>query len=366
MEKLIDIISEFNFKGIFFKKRIIKSGHINDTYILEFTDPANEIKRYILQKINTEVFKNPDALMKNIDKTSKCLQMKLKGKERTLSIIRTKSNELFLQLNSHECWRAYDYIENTNCYQRVTSADQMHKAGKAIANFHLLLADFKVDGLHMTIKEFHNTALIYDQFVMDLQKDTTSKVSEISEECLFFEERKGYYGIYQSLKEKGELPLRVCHNDTKFNNILFDKDTDDPVAIIDLDTVMPGFILNDFGDAVRTGANMALEDEADLEKVHFNVSFFESFTKGYLEIARVFITQKEAEWLAVSPYIITLEQGIRFLHDHIKGDIYFKTSRKDHNLDRARNQIKLAKQMELRLDNMKDIVNNLIKSNSTS
>jgi thiamine kinase-like enzyme len=365
MEKLVDIISKFDFSGDYIDATIIQNGHINDTYKLTFSCSNGQVRNYILQKINTNIFKDPLALMQNINVVSTFLQSKLKIKERTLQIVKTKNDELFLRLSTDDCWRAFDYIEKTISYQKVTTSDQMYKAGKAIANFHSLLSEFPTEELHTTIENFHNTGFIYEQFVNDFQLDKNGKSIEVSIESSFFDERKKYFGLYQSLKDKGQLPIRVCHNDTKFNNILFDNNSKEPIAIIDLDTVMPGFILNDFGDAVRTGANSALEDESNLDKIQFNILFFESFSKGYLEIAQDFISKNELTWLAYSPYIITLEQGIRFLHDHINGDVYFKTSRNNHNLDRARNQIKLAMEMEGCLDNMKDIVNNQIKSNST-
>ena len=343
MEKLVNIINEFDFKGDFVDFHPINSGHINDTFKLNFSALNNGLKSYIIQKINTKIFEKPDELMQNIYSVSSHLSLKLKGKERTLDIVKTKHDELFLNLKNDDCWRAYEYIEDTISYQKVTSADQMYKAGLAIAEFHQLLSDFPIKDLKITIKDFHNSKLIYEQFLNDFQIEMDGKSSEVLNESSFFEERKKYFGKYQSLKEEGKLPLRVCHNDTKFNNILFDENTDQPVAIIDLDTVMPGTILNDFGDAIRTGANSALEDERDLDKIQFNFSFYESFTKGYLGKAKDFLTKEEINLLAYSPYIITMEQGIRFLHDHINGDVYFKIARKNHNLDRARNQIKLAR-----------------------
>ena len=360
MEKLVAIINKFDFKGDFVNFSKINIGHINDTFKLNFSSSNNRLKSYILQKINTTVFKHPFELMSNVQEVSSHLAFKIKGKKKTLQIVRTKKDELFLNLKHDDCWRAYEYIGNTTSYQKVTSIDQMYKAGLAIADFHQSLSDFPIENLKITIKDFHNSKLIYDQFLNDFQSDENGKSNEVLKESLFFEERKKYFGIYHSLKQQGKLPLRVCHNDTKINNILFDEKTDQPIAIIDLDTVMPGIVLNDFGDAIRSGANSAFEDENDLDKVGFNFPFYESFTKGYLGKSKEFLTKEEINWLAYSPYIITMEQGVRFLHDHINGDVYFKTSRKNHNLDRARNQIKLAHEMEQKLDKMIDIVKNTL------
>ena len=356
MDHLKDIIREFDFEGYFVNGHPIQNGHINDTYKLNFSCEHESRKSYILQKINTSVFRDPLGLMHNIHEVSNYLRPKLEDKERTLQIVRTKNHNLFLDGKNDGCWRAFEFIDNTVSYEKVTSTEQMYKAGLAIAKFHHLLADYPVDNLKITIKDFHNTKWIYDQFMVDLQRDKSGKSAEVFKESSFFEKRQKYFGVYESLKEEGKLPIRICHNDTKFNNILFDKKTEEPVALIDLDTVMPGFVLNDFGDAIRTGANSAAEDEKELDRVQFNLSFYESFTKGYLTKAKNFLCQEELNWLAYSPYIITMEQGIRFLHDHLNGDIYFKTSRKNHNLERARNQIKLAEEMELQLVRMNELV----------
>lgn len=232
----------------------------------------------------------------------------------------------------------------------------MYTTGKALGKFQKYLSDFPVDLLHETIPDFHNTAKRYEEFLQVLKKDPVGRAKDISAEIDFLMTRGEETSILVDMIESGKLPLRVTHNDTKFNNIMIDNETNEGIAVIDLDTVMPGLSLYDFGDAVRSGASTAEEDETDLSKVNFDLNLFENFTKGYLEEVRDSLTEIEIEYLPFSAKIISLELGMRFLMDYINGDIYFKVNSPNHNLDRARNQFKLVSDIEDNMDKLKEIV----------
>ena len=328
------------------------NGHINSTFLL-----VTDKKRYILQKMNTTIFKDSDALMKNI-----CLvteHLRSKGIE-TLEVIFTKDGESYLK-SDEGAYRVYAFIENTVAYDKVDDASIFKASGKAFGEFQQQLADFDASLLADIIANFHNTPVRFENFMKALEADKLGRAAECREEIEFVLSRKEKFSKITDAMASGEVPLRVTHNDTKLNNILFDEATDAPVCVIDLDTIMPGYSVNDFGDSIRFGATTALEDEKDLSKVNFDISLYELYVKGFIEGAKGGLTEGELELLPIGAIMMSFECGTRFLTDYLSGDTYFKTSREGHNLDRARNQFKLVADMEAKLPLMREIVKKYAK-----
>jgi len=326
-------------------------GHINVTYLLE-TDK----KRYILQKMNTYVFKDPVSLMKNIEYVTEYLLNK--GIE-TLEIVRTKDNKTFLE--GEECYRVYKFIENTVSYSLVTSKEVFENSGRAFGEFQNELANFDASKLSETIYKFHDTKKRFNDFLNALNNNKAGRIKNCQKEIDYILEHVDTYSVIVDALENKEIPLRVTHNDTKLNNILMDEKTLKSRAIIDLDTIMPGSMMYDFGDSIRFGANHSLEDEKDLSKVNFDIELFESYAKGYLKAVKNSITEREKELIAYGAYMMTIECGMRFLTDYLDGDIYFHTSYEEQNLYRTRTQIKLADDMLKNMDKMNEIVFNILK-----
>ncbi len=329
-------------------------GHINDTYLLSHD-------HYILQKINTNVFKNADELMENISGVTGFLREKIKEAggnpdRETLTLIKTKDGSNYYQAKDGGCYRIYKRIKDALSYNNVENPTQFYNAAKAFGRFQQLLAEYPADKLHETIPHFHDTPDRYRQLDEAIKADVKGRVSEVKEEIDFVMARREEAGSVVKAIASGEIPLRVTHNDTKLNNVMLDINTGDAVCVIDLDTVMPGSLLYDYGDALRFGASSGAEDETDLSKIWFNLEFYEAFTKGYLEEVGKILTPKERELLPFSAKLLTLECGVRFLTDYINGDTYFKIHREKHNLERARNQFKLVSDIETKIDDMKKIV----------
>lgn len=359
------VIQSFDFKGKLIASNINESGHINDTYILEFEDEGKKTK-YVVQRINTEIFTDAQKLMENIIGVTTHIAAKVEEEggnplRETLNVIKTKDDECHYMDEHGECYRAFHFITDAKTYQKVEEPKHMYMTGKALGKFQKQLNDFPVDELNETIPDFHNTARRFEDFLHILEDDVRGRAGECKEEIEYILSKKEEVSKLVDLLAKGELPLRVTHNDTKFNNVMIDVNTGEAIAVIDLDTVMPGLSLYDFGDAIRSGATTALEDEKDLSKVNFDMELFEMFTKGYLSEMKGLLTAKEIENLAFSTKLITLELAMRFLGDHLEGDTYFKIHRENHNLDRARNQLKLAREMEQKMDTMNQIVQKYAK-----
>lgn len=362
---LEELVSKFKFEGKFMVSENHKCGHINDTYILNFEGKDGYIHRYILQRINTDIFNKPEELMKNFEKITCHLAAKIikSGGDRfreTLNIVPTKSNKSYYKTDNGDYFRALVFIEGARTYMMVEKPEHLYTTGKALGKFQQQLSDFPVKELYETIPNFHNTKKRYEALVKSVQEDIKSRVCECLDDIAFVINRSKEVDILTNLIDEGKVPLKVTHNDTKFNNVMIDDITGEGIALIDLDTVMPGLSLYDFGDAIRSGATTALEDERDLSKVNFDINLYENFTKGYLETAKESLTEVEIEYLPFSAKLITLELGMRFLMDHINGDTYFKVDRENHNLDRARNQFKLVSDMEKNMNVMKDIVKKYI------
>lgn len=324
-------------------------GHINVTLLVTTT-----AKRYILQRMNTYVFTNPYELMSNICNVT--AHLKAKGQE-TLTVIKTKDGKDFMY--GEECFRMYDFIENTITYQSVTDATVFYNAGKAFGEFQNTLADFDASKLYETIKAFHNTPKRFNDFKNALAENKSGRAENCAPEIDFVLSRENTYGKIIDGLNDGSIPLRVTHNDTKLNNIMLDDKNNKVRAIIDLDTVMPGSMLYDFGDSIRFGASTAKEDEKNLDIVHFDIDLFKAYAEGFCLAMKKVMTETEKKLLPYSAYLMTIECGMRFLADYITGDVYFAVKYPEHNLDRARTQIKLASEMESRFDEMSDIVNKI-------
>ena len=333
------------------------SGLINTTYFASYN--TNGVRRnYILQAINTEIFTNPTELMQNIWSVTEYLNKKCAGKEKTLRIIPTADGEgdLFYKAPDGICWRLYDFVENTVCLDAPRTKADFFESGYAFGNFQHLLADFPAETLFETIPDFHNTPKRFEALIEAEKQDKCKRAAGVQAELDFFKKRESFTHRLIDAERYGELQLRVSHNDTKINNVLFDKDTGKAACVIDLDTVMPGYSVTDFGDAIRFGASTASEDEPDLNKVNLDMERFATYTDGFLKGCQGSLPQKEIMLLPEGAKMMTLECGIRFLTDYLNGDVYFKTTRENQNLDRTRTHIKLVSEMEKSWDDMKRIV----------
>ena len=359
-----DIINSFDYRGKVVSCVEFGSGHINRTYLLSTADDEQEYK-YILQQLNGEVFKNIDRLMENVFAVTSYLRdvIKVSGGDpnrETLHFIRTKSGDKYYTDANGSFYRMYIFVDNSICYNTVENSQLFKSSGIAFGRFQKRLAGFDASTLYETIPNFHNTQWRYiNEFLKAVDEDKAGRVSTCTDEIKFVKDRKDDTGVLTSLIDEGKLPLRVTHNDTKLNNVMFDKTTNECICVIDLDTVMPGFALYDFGDSIRFGANTAAEDEADLSKVSLNLEYFRAYAEGFLSEAGSSLNQCELDKLAFSAKIMTFECGMRFLTDYLNGDVYFKTAYPEHNLVRAKNQFKLVADMEDKMDEMNNIIKDI-------
>lgn len=349
---LAEICSKFNIKT---NIEAYGNGHINDTYLCD-SKPS-----FILQRINTAIFKNPDEVMENIYNVTNHLKNKIEAvggdaERETMTVIKTTDGKNYYKAEDGGCFRMYNYITDSVTHDTAENPKQLYYAAKAFAKFQRMLNDFPADSLFETIKDFHNTPERFCQLEEAIKNDAAGRLESVKKEIDFAAEKKGYAALITDAIKNGTVPLRVTHNDTKLNNVLFDKNTDEGICVIDLDTVMPGSLLYDFGDALRFGGSSGAEDEVDLDKIWFDLEKFEEYTKGFLSEARDCLTEKEIELLPVSVLIMTYECGMRFLADYLNGDTYFKIHRENHNLDRARTQFKLVYDIEKKLPQMAEIV----------
>ena len=337
-------------------------GLINDTYLISVNFSQEEIKnvkntevhemRYILQRINTDIFKDVDKLMCNISKVSKHLQSK--NDSCCLVVVPTTQNKSFWRSASGECWRMYKEIPNSISFQTSFGNNCLYEAGRAYGEFQRNLSDMNVEGLYEILKDFHNTPMRMKALRLAVQNDVSKRVCDVHADIAYIESKASLANVIFEMIADGRLPKRVSHNDTKLDNILFDKTKKCAICAVDYDTVMPnGSILYDYGDAIRSMSNTSVEDERDLEKVDFDLTSFEQFTQGYLNELNGIITEQEKEMLPKGALVITLEQAIRFLTDYLMGDIYFKIEYADHNLVRSRNQLKLFERMLSKEEEMK-------------
>lgn len=363
------IAKQFKFQGNYQEGKQLGEGHINDTFILEYKTDSSEIIRYILQRINQYVFKQPEEIMRNIELITAHLGKKIEEaggdtERETLNIIETNYGKAFYY-DGENYWRGYKYIEDTTTYQRLEEGEHklFFNVGKTFGQFQCQLDDFPVEVLHESIVDFHNTQKRYKNLKTAIENDKLGRVEIAKDEVDF---TKRCYDSLCDILEKinnNEFKIRVTHNDTKLNNILIDNKTNEGICVIDLDTVMPGTMLYDFGDSIRFGASTAVEDEQDLSIVRMDLSLFEHFTSGFLSSTIDSLEDIEIEYIPMSCKLITFECGIRFLEDYLNGDQYFKTAddRPNHNLDRARTQFKLVRDMDSKMDDMKAIVKKYVE-----
>ena len=325
-------------------------GHINVTY-LAVTDSG---RRYILQKINESTFRDVAGLMDNITRVTEHLHRKLSEPRSALTLIPTLCGSNYIQ-DETGAWRVYDFVENSLCLQQPETDADFYQSAVGFGNFQQQMGDFPAETLHETIPDFHNTPNRYRIFRETLERDPLGRAAGVSREIAFYLEREEEMATLQTLRGSGALPVRVTHNDTKLNNVLLDKDTRKALCVIDLDTVMPGLSLYDFGDSIRFGAATAPEDEKNLDRMTMSLNRFRIFTEGFVKSCPG-LTAAEMEYLPLGAKTMTLECGLRFLTDYIDGDHYFAIHRPDQNLDRTRTQMKLVRDMEAKWADMAGIV----------
>ena len=335
----------------------IKSGHIHETYLIT-TDTGSQ---YILQWINQYVFPNVNAIMNNMRAISGFLMETMHGKMPMIHYLMTKEGQTYYDDGLGGAWRAYRYVDNSICLQRPDSLEDFYECARAFGHFQYALNDFPAQQLEETIPNFHNTVDRYRQLRDAIRRDEKGRRAEVGAEIDFALQREEKACRLHHMMEDGSLPTRATHNDTKINNVLMDKDTRKAICVIDLDTVMPGLSVYDFGDAIRFGASTAAEDEEDLSKIALDMDKFELFTKGFLAEVDGFLTPHEIEMLPVGMRVITCELAMRFLTDYIEGDLYFKVKSPNHNLVRARAQMKLLEDMEKKADQVQAFVNGQTK-----
>ena len=350
MKEYASVANEFCLAGEVKEICPYGEGHINLTLLVTTTE-----KRYILQKMNTRVFPDPVSLMRNICGVTEHLRAR---NIETLNVVPTKSGESFLQ--GADCYRVYDFIENTVTYQTASDSNVFRNSGRAFGEFQNYLAEFDASKLTETIARFHDTPNRFANFKAALEADAFDRAKDCQKEIEFILSHENTYGLAMQGLKDGSLPLRVTHNDTKLNNILMDAESGEARAVIDLDTIMPGSMLYDFGDSIRFGASTAAEDEKDLSKVHFDIQLFKAYAEGYCGAVKASITKREAELLPYGAYLMTIECGMRFLTDYLSGDTYFATKYAGHNLVRCRTQIQLAAEMEAQFEQMGKIIQEIL------
>lgn len=349
-ETLRDVVSHFQLYGDVLSITPYGSGHINDTFRLTF-DLAGRAVDYILQRVNTEVFRMPEMLMDNIERVAAHLHQKLKetkAKEpsrRALTLVRTIEGRNSYIDSAGNYWRVYLFIERAKTFDVISTPDQAFEAARAFAVFQNQLADLPPPRLGETIPAFHNIQSRLSLLDEAAKADVKGRLSEISPEMDFVNAHRKEMMRLIEQQAAGEIPERITHNDTKINNVMFDDETGSQICVIDLDTTMPGLALYDFGDMVRTATAAAAEDETDLAKVESRLDLFQALVRGYCSEAR-FLTRVERDALVFSGRLITFTIGVRFLTDYLAGDVYFKTHREGQNLDRARNQFQMVRSQE--------------------
>ncbi len=355
-EKISEIMPYF---GIVGEASSYGGGHINDSYI------TNTTPRYILQRINHHIFTNPDHVMQNIIKVTDFLRKKIiecggDPKRETLTVIYAKDGNSYVKTKQGNYFRMYEYIEGASCYQTVENPIHYYNAAKAFGKFQNMLDDFPANELFEVIPDFHNTKKRFADFLKVVSEDKLGRRKDVEKEVQFYLEREDMVGLIVDAIEDGRVPLRVTHNDTKYNNVMIDDKTGEAICVIDLDTVMPGSLLYDYGDSLRFGTNPASEDEKNLDLVYCDMELYELFTKGFLEEVGSKMTQTEIEFLPLSARMMTYECGMRFLADYLQGDTYFRVHYPEQNLDRCRTHIKLVSDMEEKEALMKEIVKKYI------
>ena len=357
MVKVENIVAAFEVEGKVVEYVPFGNGHINETKLVTMDNGV----QYVLQRINKNVFKRPDLLMENYVGVTKFIRKKIEEMggdplREVLNAIPAKDGKPFTIDEEGQYWRLLVYVTESMSYDKVERPEQFYDSAVSFGDFQYMLRDYPAETLHETIVNFHNTPDRFRQLTEAIANDAKGRLAEVAAEVEFAKAREEFAGTLERARAEGKLPLRVTHNDTKLNNILFDSNTGKALCVVDLDTIMPGYSVNDFGDSIRFGATTALEDETDLSKVNFDISLYELYVKGFIEGAKGGLTEGELEMLPIGAIMMTFECGMRFLADYLNGDTYFRIHRPSHNLDRCRNQFKLVADMEAQLDQMKAIV----------
>ena len=360
VDHIRDVVSNFNVEGEFVSAVPYGSGHINNTKYVVINENGKN-KEYILQRINKNVFKDPAKLMENYTSVTEFLRKIIienggDPDRETINVVKTRDGKNYYLDSEGEYWRLILFVTDSLSFDKVERPEQFYDSAIAFGNFQYLLRNYPADTLYETIVNFHNTPVRFANLMAAVKADKCARLSEVQAEVEFCKAREEFAATLEKAREAGNLPLRVTHNDTKLNNILFDSNTGRPLCVVDLDTIMPGYSVNDFGDSIRFGATTALEDETDLSLVNFDISLYELYVKGFIEGAKGGLTEGEIEMLPIGAIMMTFECGMRFLADYLNGDTYFKIHRPKHNLDRCRNQFKLVSDMEKHLDEMRAIV----------
>jgi len=359
------IFGKFQVAGSFVDAAPYGSGHINDTFAVT-CENASSKSRYILQRINHKVFTKPDELMDNITRVTSHIRKKLEARglddidRRVLTVIPTLDNKSYYVNGDGNHWRLYIFVEGAKTYDIMENLDQAYQAAKSLGDFQKMLVDLPEPQLFETIPDFHNGQKRYAAFEAALKADTHDRAKDAAPEIKFLQDNKWVFDVFPDLISSGQIPLRITHNDTKVNNVMIDDKTNEGICVIDLDTVMPGLALYDFGDIMRTTLTTTAEDETDLSKVQMRMDHFEAILKGYLATAAEFLNEAEADHLVFSGKMITLMIGTRFLTDYLSGDTYFKIHRENHNLDRCRTQLKLVESITENEEQMKKLVEEVL------
>ena len=359
------VVREFCIEEAFVSAEPYGEGHINQTFLVRTQGRGGEV-RYILQRINDRLFTNVEKLMNNIRLVTEFNRSRIMERggnpdRESLSLVYARDGAPFARVQGAP-FRVYRFIEGATAYQTVQRPVQFYESARAFGSFANLLAQFDASQLYEVLPDFHNTVVRLENFRRAVKADAVGRAAQVQAEIEFAESRSSICGQIVSRLASGEIPSRVTHNDTKLNNVMIDDQTDRAVAVIDLDTIMPGSLCYDFGDSIRFGCNPAAEDERDLNKVNFDLELFRVYADGYLSAVGSGITPAEVEQLAFGALLMTYECGIRFLADYLEGDVYFRTSRPGQNLDRARTQFKLVADMEQHMGQMKQIVEELYRN----
>lgn len=360
VNKIIELINKFGIDGEFEGYEVFKSGHINTTCLVKMNQDG-EIKKYVLQKINKHVFKKPEEVMENISNVTSHIRTKLNNESlstdrKVLNFLPSNDGNFFALDNNDDYWRMYEFIDKSVTFDGTDDLSVLEETGKAFGEFQNLLADYPSSELNIIIPHFHNTPNRYKIFKSVVESNPVGRVQSVKQEISDYLELEEIASRMYNMQTNGELPLRVTHNDTKCNNVLFDQDTKDYLCVIDLDTVMPGLVGHDFGDAIRFGANTCAEDEVDIDRVKIDLDKYGAFAKGFIDKVGDSLTDQEMKTLSLGAITMTVECGLRFLTDYIDGDNYFGISYPEHNLDRARCQLALAQDMIKNYDKMQSIV----------
>ena len=358
---IAEIAARFRIDGRFIDAAPYGAGHINRTFVSR-VQTSSGVVRFVHQRINHDIFKRPEELMSNIERVTAHIRDKhiAAGRDparRVLTVVPALDGGSFLRTGDGGYWRTYLFVEDAHTCDVAESPDHAYSAAKAFAEFQLMVGDLPGERLYETIPHFGDSARRFGALVEAVEKDAAGRAAEVTGEIDFALAREDFTPVLGDLLAGGRVPERIIHYDTKINNVLIDDRTGEGICVIDLDTVMPGVAMYDFGDMVRLGAATAAEDEPDPGKVHLDLEMFESLVRGYLQTAAGFLTSVEIDHLAFSARLIAFTIGMRFLTDHLAGDVYYRTHRPGHNLDRCRTQFAMVRDMEARADEMASIVN---------